>query len=700
MQDPIFEQEQAHLEKTYAKLEAIERESAKELNRILAQASKDKSEMGDDAALDLAHDDMAMETYADLEAMNRIIDGYSLSSDVNAERLRKTRLLLQQPYFAKVRLQFKPGEEPRDIYLGAAGMTDEKYRHFIVDWRSPVAETYYNQENGDTSYEAHGRTIKCNLQLRRQFDIYRDQLRHYFDTTVAIEDPLLLASLSRNRSSHLSAITATIQKEQNRVVRHEDVPVLLVEGIAGSGKTSVLLQRIAYLFYRQRETLRPDQVYLISPNPVFGLYISDVLPDMGETNPKTLTWTTMMESLGLSSRAACQDPEAPTLRAIDAAMPSILLEDDDFRDLCVGEERVITAGQVRAAVRKFPKVAAGARLAGLVEEELHERLEQRIKRLSKSEEVHDEVAALELDEHIRLFGHLAQPENDEEACALAQRYLQDRYEPVSQAIERAEWLRIDRIGLRLLQSENLSAEEWLYLKMALTGYGNRDARFVMVDEVQDYTVAQLAVMARYFKNAHFLLLGDENQAIREGTATFSQMEEVFAKFRGEVSTCRLLTSYRSSPEITALFCKLLPPDAQVQATSVQRPGTEPRICSFDDDEAYLQAIGETVSGFARQGGLTAVIVQNAWQAKRLAQRLADCNLPIVGPHDALPAAGAFAIPLKLAKGLEFDRVVIPDADAETFRDDTVSRHRLYTSVSRATKEVAIFARGPLTPLLR
>ncbi len=148
-------------------------------------------------------------------------------------------------------------------------MTDEHKRPLIVDWRSPVAETYYNQEMGPTSYQVDGRTRTVNLLLRRQFDITRDTLNSYFDTTVAIEDSLLLGALKKHHSEKLAAITATIQREQNAVIRHEDVPVLLVSGIAGSGKTSVLLQRVAYLFYQERKTLSADQIFLFTPNDVF-----------------------------------------------------------------------------------------------------------------------------------------------------------------------------------------------------------------------------------------------------------------------------------------------------------------------------------------------------------------------------------------------------------------------------------------------
>src|SRR5699024_1470769 len=132
------------------------------------------------------------------------------------------------------------------------------------------------QDLGPTSYRANGRTIHADLKLRRQFDVRRDVLNAYFDTSVAIQDSLLLASLSKRRSARMRDITATIQKEQNQVIRHEDVPALLVNGIAGSGKTSVLMQRIAYLFYQRRDDLDPSQVFLITPNSVFKHYVAGV----------------------------------------------------------------------------------------------------------------------------------------------------------------------------------------------------------------------------------------------------------------------------------------------------------------------------------------------------------------------------------------------------------------------------------------
>ena len=232
--DPVFEEEQQHLTETYAKLQTMGRDLLAKMEANSKDAAADKLAMVDELSVNLASYADAMETYADFATVNRVIDAYNLAQTVDAEKLTSIQVLLKQPYFAKVVLQMKPGQEPKELYIGTAGIADENYRRLVVDWRSPVAEVYYNQENGPTSYEANGRTIRVDLKLRRQFDIEADRLNAYFDTTVAIQDAMLLASLSKRRTAQMQAITATIQKEQNQVIRHADAPTLLVNGIAGS----------------------------------------------------------------------------------------------------------------------------------------------------------------------------------------------------------------------------------------------------------------------------------------------------------------------------------------------------------------------------------------------------------------------------------------------------------------------------------
>ena len=700
--DPVFREEQLHLSDTYAKLQEIGRELVRKMERTRAAAAADKRSMSEELAPNFATYADAMETYADFAAMNRVIDAYNLAQDADAERLANVELLLKQPYFAKVALQFKPGQKPKELYIGTAGIADEAYRRLVVDWRSPVAEVYYNQDTGPTSYVADGRTIDVDLKLRRQFDIDEDRLNAYFDTTVAIQDSLLLASLSKRRTAQMQAITATIQKEQNQVVRHEDVPVLLVSGIAGSGKTSVLLQRIAYLFYQMRGSLDAREVFLITPNPVFRDYIAGVLPDLGERNPESLTWNEFARGLLPPDRGS-GDVNVPlaALVRIDAAVRDFEFDAFDFRDIRVRDVRLVSADSIRKLSDKLRRIPAGPHRVTLMREELHARLEARLAQMAGADETLDALSTLDLDEQLRIFHEAITPADEQEERALALRYLRDRYADAFAAVDNDDWLRIDRIGMRLLNADGLSPLEWLYLKMALTGLGNPDAKYVMIDEVQDYTAAQLAVLARYFRRAHFLLLGDPNQAIAPGTATFDEVRAVFEAARGPVEECRLMTSYRSTPEITELFASLLGEDERTNISAVQRADEPPAIVSCPDEAAYAAALREAVAAARDDEGLSAVIAPWKHEAKRLQKLLGDDAPPLADDTASLPAQGVVLITLKLAKGLEFDRVIVPDASERVFpADDPLSRRRLYTTLSRATRSLVVLAHGELTPLLR
>lgn len=702
--DPVFQQEQAHLSEVHAALRRMGRDLAAKLDKTSGEAAQDKKDMADELALNFAGDDEALETAAELATINRVIEAYNISHDVNARKLADVQALLKQPYFAKVVLQFKPTDAPKELYIGNAGIADENYKRLVVDWRSPVAETYYNQENGRTSYHANGRTISADLKLRRQFDISEDVLKAYFDTTVAIQDALLLRSLSERRTDQMKAITATIQKEQNQVIRHEDVPVLLVSGIAGSGKTSVLLQRIAYLLYQRREDLDPSEVFLITPNPVFRHYIDNVLPELGERNPVTITWAEFAERLLPAGRGGAE-AESPIeeLDRIDAARGGLTLEPDDYRDIVVAGTRLISAAQIRQVREKFKRIEPGPHLVALMREELEERLESRLKSMAGNESTQDEILGLDLDEQLRLFNGPFDPEDEREARELTMKYLMDRYGEAHRMVENDDWLRLDRIGMRLLDVENLTPVGWLYLKMAVTGLGNPNAKYVMIDEVQDYTAAQLAVLARFFRRAHFMLLGDPNQAIKPGTATFSEVRAVFERARGQVEECFLMTSYRSAPAITDLFSSLLSEEERGRVSSVQRDEVPPRIRVLPSEDEHAAALRETVAEARRLSdenhGIAAVVVPWKSQARRIQAILGDDAPRLMGRQDTLPESGVILITLELAKGLEFDHVIVPDANGELFPDEPLARRRLYTTISRATRRVDVLALKSLTPLL-
>ena len=697
--DPVFAEEQAHLSEIYAKLVSMRDELSAELETSHSGAAADLRALSDEIRPDYGGAaDEVMETLAAIETLNSVIDAYNQYHDFSVDKLRRLLLLLRQPYFAKVRLKMAPDRPARDVYIGAAGMTDERSRPLIVDWRNPVAETYYNQENGETSYTVNGRTRTVELELRRQFSITRDVLNMYFDTTVAIEDSLLLSALKSHHSEKLKDITATIQREQNEVVRHEDVPALLVNGVAGSGKTSVMLQRIAFLLYRQRETLSPSQVHLFGPNAVFEHYIDNVLPSMGEANPEVYTWRDFCEAHGAGGRDLGVDCPPENLRRLEEELPNLTLTVSDLKEIRCNDVVMLKANQIEGAVDKYARFGVGPRFCALVTDDLHERVNRRIGSMARDEELQEEMLGLDVDDQVRFFGETISPETEEETASYTRQWLEQVYAGAHDEVDRLAWLKLDRVAMRMLGSQSVSSSEWLYLRLLVTGRGDTDARFVMIDEVQDYTVAQLMVLARHFSRAHFLMLGDEHQAIREGTASFDEIRELFSHTHGSVDEVRLLTSYRSSPEITALFSSLVEQDGAVKLASVQRAGVAPVMEALPGKDEFLARLREEVAAAHEAEGLTAVVAADDGAVSWLAKQLGDA-VEVIGKDRELPGEGVVLMSLRLAKGLEFDQVIVPDASAETYPDTPLARRRLYTAVSRAMHRVTLLAQGELSPLL-
>ncbi len=792
----IFALEQAHLSKVYNKLQVMEQNLEERISAIADKAAAEKLDIRENLALNFDGDSESMETYIEFEVMNHAIDQYNIDRDTADEKLSRVKRLLKAPYFAKVLLQFDPDEEPEEYYIGSTGVAEHSQEPLVIDWRSPVAETYYNQDNGKTFYTVDGRRIDVDLLLRRQFELSEDRLQAFFDTQIAIQDPLLIHSLTRQRSGKMQAITATIQREQNAVVRHENVPVLLVNGIAGSGKTSVLLQRIAWLFYRQRDTLRPDEVVLMTLNPIFRRYIDQVLPDMGEMNPVSVTWNEFLAMAGVSRRKGSGSTDfrttADSLRAMEENLPSLRLEPDDLNAIHQKNIRVLSQTRIAEVLAQHPGIPTGERLVQIVIDELKEIAKHEIRRKER-----DEEEMRENGEEAGSAGSIVSDENDsripENAGSRAEdNRIQSQYGGAFQAINSCQWLDIDRIGTRLLGKKKLSDIEWFYLKMLLTGQRDLRTKYVMVDEVQDYTPAQLMVLRRYYPRARFMLLGDEYQAIREGTATFPQIHELFNtaltdstagqigrkrlsarigsgpsagssgfsgsasdNFRpqplrrgtssaaktssagkaGRVTELFLTTSYRSSPEITALFAGLLPAEQQILVSSVQPSGNMPVFHTCGSKAEYAQVLLQTVKQAQQQEGLTAIICAGARNMEKTAALLTElmkdsgnppsdpdkeirravdspensvlsgteilrrCPVPVIRSGGSLPEKGLFLITLAHAKGLEFDGVILPDCDQDNYPDTVLARHRLYTALSRATRRLTVLARGTLTPLL-
>ena len=700
IQKKIFEEEQAHLTQTHGRLRVMENELEERIKLISEKAAQEKKDIRSNLSLNFDSDTDSMETYIEFEAMSHSIDQYNIEQDAAKEKLGRVKRLLKAPYFARVTLQFDPEEEPEDYYIGSAGVSENAFEHLVIDWRSPIAETYYNQDNGRTFYMVEGRRVDVDLQLRRQYNLEEDRLHSFFDTQVAIEDPLLLQSLASRRTDKMKAITATIQKEQNAVIRCSDVPVLLVNGIAGSGKTSVLLQRIAYLFYRKRENLRPEQVYLLTINPVFRQYIDQVLPDLGEENPRTITWRDFVHIAKAPDKGPFEPAKESDLRKIENTLKSLRLEEGDFRPIMQKGRCILSRREIAKVADSLSEIEPGARFSHILADRLSEIARVKIRRIERDENEKRSTGEQAESAGSAAFNSMDPYAETDEPGMREQNRIKNEFGGAFSAIEHFSFLDIERIGGRLTKRKKLSRAEWIWLKILLTGMGDKNVKYVMIDEVQDYTAAQLMVLRRYFDRAKFMMLGDEFQAIRPGTVSFEKIRELFGEEGREAVELPLLTSYRSSPEITEIFTGLLPREKRINTASVQRPGTAPVKMGCADSDDYLRRLKALINAAEEEEGLTAIICGNRGSLEKIRELLGDKAPQVISRNQALPGKGTFLITLDLVKGLEFDGVILPDADAKMYPDDLLARHRLYTAVSRATRRLSILADGELTGLLQ
>lgn len=250
----------------------------------------------DDVTVNVDDPDDAVETAASMKQQAEVLAERERRHRHAHQQLTVLEKLKSSPYFGRIDF-LEAGDSAADrIYLGIASLMDEKEEEFLIyDWRAPVSSLYYDYPPGPAQYETPGGTIRGTMELKRQFVIRDGRIKSLFDTGVTIGDTLLQEVLGKQANTRMKSIVATIQKEQNRIIRNEKSRYLVVQGVAGSGKTSAALQRVAYLMYRYREVLLPEQILLFSPNPMFNNYVSTVLPELGETNMDQTTMPIYLE---------------------------------------------------------------------------------------------------------------------------------------------------------------------------------------------------------------------------------------------------------------------------------------------------------------------------------------------------------------------------------------------------------------------
>ncbi|GGN90893.1 RNA polymerase recycling motor HelD [Saccharibacillus kuerlensis] len=255
-----------------------------------------RKEFWDEVTMNFAEPDDLGETSTSMRQQSQVLAEREFGHKRAFSQLGKLRRLKNSPYFGRIDFR-EEGEASADpIYLGIASLQDDNDQDFLIyDWRAPISSLYYDGSPGSVSYRTPGGSVEGEMELKRQYVIRDAKIRVMFDTGMTIGDELLQEVLSQSADDKMKSIVSTIQREQNAIIRNEQSRLLVVQGAAGSGKTSAALQRVAYLLYRYRDTLSADQLVLFSPNSLFNSYVSTVLPELGEENMLQTTFQAYLE---------------------------------------------------------------------------------------------------------------------------------------------------------------------------------------------------------------------------------------------------------------------------------------------------------------------------------------------------------------------------------------------------------------------
>jgi DNA helicase-2/ATP-dependent DNA helicase PcrA len=752
-----------------AKVVEIIREQVKELRQYVEEGQADvtaiRRNFWTDISVNMANLDDILETNASIAQQSMSLANQERTAAYTIKQLRKLEKLEMSPYFSRIDFTEQGSREVEALYIGLGSVVDEATgEHLVYDWRAPVAGMFYDYGIGHASYKTPVGTMEGDISLKRQYVIRRSELQTFFNTGVHIGDEVLQGMLGQSADDRMKTIVTTIQREQNQIIRDEEHKVLIVQGAAGSGKTSAALQRIAYLLYKHRSTLNPDQMVLITPNALFGDYVSMVLPELGETNVQQTTFQGYLEKrLGADGSWVLEDAYdqleellnteneasyqvkygAVAFKAslgfigmINRYVTMLALQDMKFKPLMYrgkawASEAELTKdfyetyrsmtvpNRIEAMQRKLGKAMEKMGKAELarVYAKLHQRpeyggtdaemLEQARRMVRKHlRPLKEQVKQLAFVDVYALYERLFRDET------LAERLLAEALDG-AEKMEAATWKAYCERTLTSLTSGRVLYEDatpLMYLREKLEGFmAYRTIRYVVVDEAQDYSPFQLEVLRNVFPRARLTFLGDLNQGIYAHTRTDSYAQALRIFGETETSLLRLTKSYRSTREIMAFAGRLLPHAEPVEPFA--RSGAEPRLVQAPGDGAALAVtvLAELAAMRAAGARSCAVLCRTARESEEacaLLQReagqaatsAAADGIRLVTKAAQTFSTGTLVLPVYLAKGLEFDAVVVWNSGAtHYFREN--ERKLLYTASTRALHQLSVCYTGELSPLI-
>ena len=616
-----------------------------------------------------------------------ILNHFALGESVIDKRKRLGRIL-DIPYFGRIDFKEKKnGANILPIYIGIYTFYDSQSKmNLIYDWRAPISSMFYDYELGEATYTSPAGEISGNVSLKRQYRIRKGKMEYMIESSLTVHDEILQKELSSNADDKMKNIVTTIQREQNRIIRNEEAHILIIQGVAGSGKTSIALHRIAYLLYTLKGDISSKDILIISPNKVFGDYISNVLPELGEESvPETSMeqilsgilenkykyqnfFEQVTELLGKTTQSFIERIKYKSSFEFISQLDKFILymENNCFKATDVKLTRHITipAEYIEEQFRRFNRYP------------MRQRFEAMTDYILEMMKVQYYFTVTTADRNLlkKEIKKMFAGNNDLQV-----------YKEFFEWIGKPELFKLRKN--RILEYTDLAP--LAYLHLALDGNITQcRVKHLLIDEMQDYSPIQYKVIQKLYP-CRKTILGDASQSVNPyGSSTAAMIQKVF--ITGEIM--KLCKSYRSTFEITCLAQKI---QTNKELEPIMRHGEQPEILQFKNTEEETTGIANLISDF-RNSGYTSlgIICKTETLAKALAQKLQvhTDNISLLSSQSSAYTKGVVVTSAHMAKGLEFDEVIIPQADNKNYHS-TIDRNMLYVAVTRAMHKITLTYSG-------
>ena len=663
-------------------------EEEKYLKLVLEKAAKKHAEivqkLGDNAKDMESMNDYFWENYTEFDEYgyemfdNKMALKTRLTQQEEYQRDRKRyEKMMDSPYFGRVDFCYEGEEEPEVYYVGAGNLTDDHgQRAYVYDWRAPVSGLFYDYDKGQAQFTAPMGIMHGEITRKRQYKIQEGKLMFALETEMNIDDEILQQALSENGDNRLKSIVTTIQKEQNSIIRDLKHRILVVQGCAGSGKTSVALHRIAYLLYHNRESLNAAQVLVLSPNSIFGDYISRILPELGEENICEMT-----------------------------------LDDYAYRELSCYGEALDKYDELEAVLHgKRPEKADYKQSREFVQELDLFLMQQEWENVDIQDFQYKKIVCPE--EKISKFFYetycdvpmLARMEKIAEYLIDEQETLQNRDmedEEKDKLLEKMNRMYATRDPLelynrflaesgreeQLIHGQEIPYEDvypLLYLKYTIDELPKRRrVKHVVIDEMQDYSYIQYRILQKMF-DCPMTILGDRKQTMGEKQINVMKfLPEIYGK---EMFYIDMKKSYRSTCEIMDFAEQILNKDSDTEY--VDRHGERPHIAQVKSEEQMAECMTEDLRAgkVYRTQGVLCLTQEEADRFYRMLEK-AGIEADLLTKDSMKFHTGISVMPFYLAKGLEFDAVYVPNVQQY---HSPLEKQALYINATRALHQLKLY----------